>query len=457
MTHSVGAYAPCYTAPMEFDLPSNPSTNKRRPWMEVTLVAGFLFSLVLGLAALGALFVLRDDGQTPLTAPPLQTIQPDQIVPQLALAELAGDPAEALAYQSAAAGELDTARAIMLFAAGLPGSQRLALLLRLGRRFLEEQRAADAATFFNLARAVSALDPAIDTSERSLGLVQAANGLLEAEENEAALDAAVQAMRVAEQMPGLLPAQRSQILESLRPLARQLDDPAFSQQIAELARNPYIEATGVALVSRWAGLAASPLFDADVQAAIEQRQLAARLLADRLILTNGIDIDPETQALASALLAEDQIRSEFYRRSLTSGLSLEQQFALLQDRRAWAALKLRVALRGFGSSLVPEWEQIAAQLEQELAAATANLISVVEAQISAFPDPTDQAMLRTEALLWQAQQMELGLYPGASPTDLDGQLNNAQMELSRLGSPPALPAAYEAGAIPPGFRIQSTR
>ena len=127
--YSPGARLPCYTAPMELDLPNDRIAHKRRPWMEVTLAAGFLFSLVLGLAALGALFVARDEGRVTLASPPLETIQPDRIVPQLALAELAGDPGEALAYQAAAAGELDTARFIVLYDAVSSGSQRLALLL----------------------------------------------------------------------------------------------------------------------------------------------------------------------------------------------------------------------------------------------------------------------------------------------------------------------------------------
>ena len=442
---------------MELDLSNDRIAHKRRPWMEVTLATGFLFCLALGLAALGALYVVRNDGQITLASPPLQTILPDRIVPQLALAELAGDPAEALAYQAAAAGELDTARAIALFTTDLSGTQRLGLLLHLGRRYLDEDRPSEAATFFSLARAVSALDPALSASERSQGLVQAATGLLEAGEDAAALDAAGQAIRVAEQIPGLLPAQRSQILESLRPLARQTDDSAFSRELTELARNPYIEAAGVVIDSRWPALAAPFPVDAEMQAAFEQRQLAARLLADRIILTGGVDIEPEIAALANALAAEDQVRGEFYRRTLASGLSLEQQFALLQDRRAWAALKLRIALRGFGATLIPEWEESAAQIEQELAVATANLNLVVEAQINALPNAVDQAALRMEGLLWLAQQVELGLYHGASTAELDAQLRNAQVELTRLGSPPALPVTYDLDAVPRGFRIQSAR
>lgn len=455
--HSAGACSTCYTAPMQIDLARERTARRSRPWVEVTLVSGFVFSLLLGLVALGALLILQREEPLSLTTPPLQTIQPDRVIPQLALAELAGDPAEALAYQAAAAGESETARAIALFTTHWQGSERLGLLLHLGRRFAEEEAGADAASLFNLARSAAILDPALSASERSLALVQAANGLHNAGESAAALDAATQALRVAEQAPGLLPAQRSQILESLRPLARQLGDRTFTQELAELARNPFIDDRGVLLPGRWPSLATDLVYDPDVQAAVEQRELAARLLADRILLTGGADIAPEIAALASALVAEDQIRNEYYRRSLAAGLPLEQQFALLQDRRAWAALRLRTAMLGFGISLVPEWEQAAAQIEQELGVATANLNLIVEAQANALPEPADQVLLRAEGLFWATQQMELGLYPGGVAADLDAQLGDAQSELERLGSPLALPVAYDAAAMPPGFRIRSTR
>lgn len=442
---------------MEIDLTRDSTTRRQRPWVEVTLVTGFVFSLLLGLAALGALLFLQREEPLSLTTPPPQTIQPDRIVPQLALAELAGDSAEALAYQAAAADELETARAITVFTTQWHGPERLGLLLHLGRRFAEEEAYADAASMFSLARSVAILDPSLSASERSLALVQAANGLHDAGENAAALDAATQALRVAEQTPGLLPAQRSQTLESLRPLARRLDDQSFNQELSELARNPFIDARGVLLPGRWSSLATDLVYEPDVQAAVEQRELAARLLAERILLTAGVDIEPEIAALASALVAEDQIRNEYYRRSLAAGLSLEQQFALLEDRRAWAALRLRIAMLGFGMSLVPEWEQATAQIEQDLGVATANLNLIVEAQANALPEPADQLLLRAEGLYWAAQQTELGLYPGGVAADQDAQLGNVLSELERLGSPLALPVAYDAAAMPPGFRIRSTR
>ena len=442
---------------MELDLPNHRATRTRRPWIEVTLITGFVFSLLIGVGALAALLVSSRGEKTSLTASAFETINPEQIVPQLALAQLAGDPASALAYQAAAAGELETAKAIALTATELPGPQRLTLLMRIGDGFLANGQMSDTALLLTLARAVAVLDPTLGGSERSTALIQIAEGFFDAGEESAAQDAAVQAMRVAEQTPGLLPAHRSNLYENLRPVARKLDDPEFAQEIGELARNPYFEPAGVLVEPRLASLESAADDDAGVQAAKSVRQQAARLLADRIALTGGVDIGPETQTLAAALIREDQTRADFYRRSLNEGMALEDQYALLLDRRNWSALKLRVALKGFGLSLVPEWEQDPNLVLQELGAATANLGLIAEALANSLPDPIDQAMLRTESLLWLAQQAEIDLYPGASLDELNGRLQGGQSELTRLGSALALPAAYDQAASPPGYRIQSTR
>jgi hypothetical protein len=285
-------------------------------------------------------------------------------------------------------------------------------------------------------------------------LLLAASGLLEAGEEEAALETAIQAKRVAAQAPDLLPVQRSQTFESLRPISRRFNDSFFSQQIDELARNPFLQPSGVLLTPRWLSLGAALPVDEAVVAAAEQRRLAARVLADRLSLTGGIDVDPERQTLAAALVAEDQIRGDSYRTLLGAGLSLAQQLTLLHERRAWLALKSRIASGGFGMTLVPEWEANAAFLRDDLATATASLNPLLDSFITSLAEPAEQAALRVDGLHWFALQAELGLYPGASITDLSDRIHYAQSELERLGQPLALPAEYEPSASPPGFRIQ---
>lgn len=425
----------------------------RRRWLEILLLTGFIGCLLIGLAALTVLFARYRTTRPNLTDDPLHAIQTDQIVPQLALMQLAGDPADALAFQAINAGELETSRAMITFEPSTAPS-RIGLLLQLAHHYLTQKQPLAAAQIYRLVRATAILDFAPGSFERSQALVQCSEGMLAANERAAALDSIAQAKRVAEQSPDLLPAQRSQIFTSLRPLASQLDNATLTHEIEDLARNPFLKPTGVLLTSQWSTLATPLTFAPNLTIAINTRHQRARELAQRILVTKGTDIDPERQALAQALVQEDQLRLEYTNSRLTTGLSLSQQVWLLQEQRAWLLLKTRVALLGFGLSLVPEWENTSAVLLQELATATRRLGDVVTATANAQTKPLDKAMLNLEAIQWLALQAELGLYPNATLTDIEAKLQATLAELNRLGSAPALPVAYTPEATPPGFRIQ---
>jgi hypothetical protein len=263
-----------------------------------------------------------------------------------------------------------------------------------------------------------------------------------------------------------LPAQRSQIFESLRRFSTQLSDATsdttsdtnreariFESEIDALARNPYLTPPGILLVPQWHTFPETLLADPTVLEAMTLRNQAARVLAERIAFTGGVDVDPERQTLANALLTEDQARNAAFQRTLAAGLTLGQQFTLLQERRLWAARKLQIATGAFGTPIVPEWEANVNALQQELSSANNNLLVVVEALTVANADPVAQAMLRVETQHWIAQQMEIGVVADRTLADVSNQLSFLQNELARLGSPLALPVAHDAEANPPGFHI----
>ncbi|MCB9156386.1 MAG: hypothetical protein H6645_04645 [Caldilineaceae bacterium] len=110
---------------------SRPVVRQRRKRLELLLLLSFFLCLLIGIGAFGALWWLRN-ADTPVLLPSLrQSLQPVQISRPLALHQLSGDPAEALAYQAIAAGELDTAYAIVLYDTALTGGRRAALYQKL--------------------------------------------------------------------------------------------------------------------------------------------------------------------------------------------------------------------------------------------------------------------------------------------------------------------------------------
>jgi hypothetical protein len=195
-------------------------------------------------------------------------------------------------------------------------------------------------------------------------------------------------------------------------------------------------------------------FDAAVATAIATRQQRARELVDRIAFTGGVDIDPERQALAQALLAEDQARSEFLRQMQTNNLPLAQQAGLWLDHRSWVLWKVRVAVQGYGLVLLPEWEANREGLLRELGAATSNLDNLLTSLAGAQDAPLLQAQIQVEARNWLALQNQLGLYPDSTAADLGQRLSQAQADLAQRHSPLALPVVYNPLASGPPFRIQ---
>jgi hypothetical protein len=452
--------------------PDQNASRPRRPWLEGILLTGFFFLLILGVLALAAFFFLTHrTPASPVYDSPLSILQPEQIRSDLALRQLAGDPADALAYQALNAGELYTAHAIALFDtgfagnnatalgtgspnSGLVGSKRAGFYQQLAGGYLERGLNVEAGAAYDTLRSLTILDIEIPALERATLLTQAAEGLLALGAEEEALDAANQALLMGKQIPDLLPAQRVQIFQGLKPLADELGDEAFSAQVNDLLRNPYLTPAGVLLTSQLWTFAEPVAPDQPLLDAIQARQIAANQLAERIKFTGGEDIEPERQALAAALLSEEQARIGYYQRMTAAQPTLGQQLWLLSDQRAWAALKLRIAMQGFGLSILPEWEANLAGIQQDLSTVTGSFDLVTQALAATLVDPIYQQMMEVEGLQWLALQADLGLDPGSNTTDLSSRLRVVQQGLAQVGAPLALPVAYDENAVPPGFRIQ---
>lgn len=428
----------------------------RRPpnfWLQLTLLIGFLFCLIIGVGALAALLLVRTEPEPLAGVAPITQVPVAAIAPQHALALLSGDPPKALAYQALQAGELDLTYNIAYFAVGQPDRDRLALWLQLGRRYLAAGQTAIALQAYDHAMTVVVMSTTLDFLERSQALLQMAEELIRAEAPDRAGDAITQAKRLAEQIPDILPAQRSQVFETLRGLSSRIDNPTLASEVDALARNPYLTPPGVLFTGVLPTLGEPVAEAVEVINARGLRHQAARTLVERISYTGGADIGPELETLATALRNEDQARSAAFQRTLAAGLTLGQQFTLIEEQRRWTALKLQVATGGFGLEIVPEWSANVGPLQQELAASNNNLLVVVDAIAGINPDAVAQAMLRYEMHAWVAQQTQLGLVTDRTLLDHSEQLRFLQSELLRVGAPPALPIAYETEATPPGFRI----
>jgi len=431
----------------------NPERRGGKPWLEITLLTAFIVSLFVGLLSFGMFLVYYNSTESNLSDDPLRAFDSEQVQPSLAIKYLAGDPANALAYQALNAGELNTAHALALFDTVAYGPQRSGIMNQLARALQESESPDQAAQVYKLAQALAILDPTVSPNERSQALTKVAEGFLAVDEEDAASDSVYQALYMGARLPDLLPAQRSAIFTALIPIAEPLGDEQLLETVEELARNPFINTTGVLPPPQLPTLAEPLSPDETLLNAQAVRRQAAKQLTDRLQFTGGTDVEPERLALEAALRQEDQVRNEYFGRTIGSGLTPQQQFWLVSQQRAWIAMKAQIALKGFGMSLVPEWEQNSDFILQSLGTITSNMDVTLESLANAQPTPTDQTTLQAEGLQWLALQNDLGLFPGAPVSSLSQRLELVQATLTSLGQPLALPVLYKEDAVPPGFRI----
>ena len=452
---------------------------KQRTCLQSLLLICFVVCCLVGIGALGALYWLDNSEAQSRSNHQFDMLAPTKIEPRLALKQLTGDPAAPLALQAINAGHFETAYAILAFDTSMKPTQLAALYQQLGRGYQNQERTAEARQLYLVMRAIAVLEPTLNTNQRFELLLQSASGLIDADQTDAAFVAAQQAKFVGAETADLLPAQRSQFFAQLQPIARQLggdrsDDRSapkinFAREIDELARNPFLSPTGSAISSRRATLGAAFEPDPVVAIAVANRQQAANALIERLMFLSTIagnngarnnnstadDIGLEREAVAKALLAEDQARQQYYSAavsgSLSEGISLNQQLALLADHRQWLALKTRIALGGVGLTLVPEWEANTEFLLDELSTITINYAAVLNRLIELQPSEIEQAELRVERLYWLALQLERGLYPRGVAPQIMSELRLAEQMLQQQGFINAFPILYESTTSPPGF------
>lgn len=434
-----------------------PPASRRYRWLQFLLLAGFTLCFFVSILALAALWWLSTDTPLRSTSQALQ-IDSAQIIPQLALMQLAGDPVDALVKQAYQAGAYETGHALLTFGINTMPGTRIAQILQLAQRLQQENKGELAAQLLRKGRALAILDTQLSPLERADALLQCTTRFLALDLVEEATGTAYQVKRIAEQTPDLLPAERSRLLQDLLPLTTQLDDDTLTQQVQELARSPYLSPNGVVVHRKLHLVDGSIEFDSALAATIQERQLLARQLADALIQTPITNLTPLREALEQALRKEDEQRSLYFTQILASpSLTFSLQFWSLHEQRNWLLLKLAIAHRAFGVSVVPAWEEDRGAISEALMQVT----DQVEAALSVLPEPEselfDQLLQRIAALRWLALQTELGFYPERRAAEIGDQLQLAQGELAIHGQTAALPVIYAADAASPGYRIDDSR
>ncbi len=375
--------------------------------LPIVLLGAAALLVCLGVAALGANLILKQNDSVDLSvwkAPPA-LIDSKKIVLVTGLEPLAGVSDSIAVDDALQQGDWESAFATIASSPDLSDANRAGALLLLGSRYAAGKQQVKAAWAYQYAATLSLVSPIPSDLVRGQTLVQASQGLAALGLNSAARRAADQAFLIAQYSPAIPNDARARLdvqiaqtysqlgVNSLAAAARQKGaevDAASGEDTAMTVRRPF-------------RLGATELKPTDeLKAKTQARVTAAKELIDQVALhppkTDKDLPDNLVQALGDRLYEEDAARKDYYDALNNAATKPADQAAALRDRIGWLALKLRVAQRGFGLSLVPEWESGAQDIAQELSDAQDQLYKLSE-QEAAAGDPAATADRQLEDVL----------------------------------------------------------
>ncbi len=401
-------------------------TRQVRNWLLVLSLSGFVLFLVVGVISLIAYFQLTDaEAVTYGWREPLDAVSLARVRPDLALLPLGGVSVDDAVREALAAGEPDSAFAIVVYASDLNAAVRGGLLALVGDRYVQARRPAEAALCFQLAHDLAALSPDLaDVARFDLSLA-AARGRL-ALGDEAGLTLSLeQARTIVRYSAFLQPVQRRRAVDQLaRMVAAARGERAASRLQAEMADVLTLRPSSPLFPSptRREPLPPNPTLEAVRQ----ERQQKALALIDQWIALGGGDVGPEISDLAEFLRREDEARIAWYMElSQRPDLTLPQQASLLADQAAWLLVKLQTARRAFGVSLVPAWEARELEIRQALAATQLALFAKMREQNAQFVNQREVDLAAWEIVRQELATWRWGHYPGLNWEERERALLNA--------------------------------
>jgi len=413
-----------------------PSDRRGLIWI---LLATAALLLLIAIGAVVAYLALR---QRPAAAAqgwqdPVAAIAPDKIAPDLALYPLAG--ASELETIDAAIdnNELHTAYAALLFAHDLRDEQRSGRLLQLGSRFSAAEELGMAELANRQVYDLAVLSPEMNDPLRVDALLADGKAWAEMGQTEESGKAYDQVYTIAIKSPYLQVAYRRDLLTRLVTAYGDLGQADRAdlcrQQLTTLTQGSLPQLSNP--VSQAMELLANPLTpvsSGEIGALEESRRQAAYSV---LQATAGGATPPSdlVNNLAQALKAEDQAKLTFYQQEREATTQPSKRVNVDWSLIDWLTLKYEVAVRGFGLSIVPEWEQQAAEVQSELSKAYEALRFDYEDLVTSLPDAALMEPGRYGVRRMLILAGRLGQYPNYPEQQLADKLQEAARNMIAAG------------------------
>lgn len=367
---------------------------------------------------------------------PQDQVETNKIDPGIAIAILAGISDAASVDDSLAAGDFEGAFAQIAYGSEFSDANRVGTLLLLGNRYAAAKQTVKAAWMYQYAVFLATVSPQPSDLNRIQTLLEAAQGLkaLNMETNaRAALD---QAYLIAEYSYALPRDTRAQAAEQIARMYQKFGALKQAQQARQLAQDTITLADESAVNAARRPFRIQPTdmsANPDIVALLKERTAAARELVDALNLNppqTEADLPEElVRALGDALFEEDAVRMDYYASQFDASADASAQLGVLREKLTWLALKYRIAKKGFGISLVTDWEDQAAEIAQELNDTYADYFAITQQQAAGLAK-ADESNRSNEDLIRNAIVAgRWGAYPQYDEADLRAQLDEVSQAL----------------------------
>lgn len=414
--------------------PARQRAGGRRNWLLIALGALLILTLIIGVSAIAGYFLLSKQAAGDWTwQDPLLALDASRVRPDIAVLTLLDEPSSSLVRQALAAGEPDTAYALLVYSAAADDTERSGNALLVGRAFEDDLATDLAATSFQQVQSLAALSPVMPDFTRTQSTLDAAEGFIRLDMSESAQPLLRQAEALARYSPLLAPIQRQQAASRLRDIYRQLGDDAQARALDQLVREPRGLPTNKFVRGPFLPTFTAPVAPTDevLQAAAARREAVYPFLT-AWDSGDAAQIEAARQSLVAALLNENSAREGEMLLGMAETNDLPQQAAILREWTDWLTLKYFIASGGFGMTLAPEWQTQREAIWGKLGEAYEELLQNYRDQAAALPDPDDGLAARVEVLRYQALLGRLGLLPGFDESGMAAVLRTAQEDASHV-------------------------
>ena len=408
----------------------------KSPYLGLIIIIGTLTILMLILAVvIGVFFVgrqLGSDQARPInpfvSTNPINQINVEDIDPALALASLGGLPQAEVILESLAKSRPETALSVLLFEPTLTNKESAGGFLQLASVYAENGNNRKAVFSLEMGCTIATLAPDVSDTVRADVFIEAGESLIRLDNRSLAKHCLDQAFVVAFRSPFLQAAHRRAIFERLQKNYMILGDRALARESLTLSANPPSLALYTDQQTVLPDSEAVPLSQ-PIQEAEANRWLAAQQLAVLLVERGGSAPQEAIEILAEALVIEDQLKQSYYTREIAGATQVSKKIDFTLAQITWLSTKYRVARRGYGLSIVPEWETEADQIRSDLTKAYENLFTFYADLAIALPAASEIDKAAEERLRREILVGELGRYPNYPQEQRRNQLVEATDQL----------------------------